>query len=53
MIENPGELERLRGDREIMKTAIEEIVRWTRITVQSMRGAPRPMTLSLVRPRYS
>ena len=39
MIENPGELERLRTIRRLMKTAIEEIVRWTSPSVYKRRTA--------------
>lgn len=39
MIENPGEMERLRQDPALMKTAIEEIVRWTSPSVYKRRTA--------------
>jgi cytochrome P450 len=39
LIENPDQLERLRNDRELMKTAAEEIVRWTSPSVYKRRTA--------------
>jgi cytochrome P450 len=39
LIENPGQFERLRADRELMKTAAEEIVRWTSPSVYKRRTA--------------
>ena len=38
-IENPGELERLRADSSLMKTFIEEAVRWTTPSVYKRRTA--------------
>ncbi len=39
LIENPDQLERLRNNPELMKTAIEEIVRWTSPSVYKRRTA--------------
>ena len=39
MIENPDELERLRNNPELLKPAIEEIVRWTSPSVYKRRTA--------------
>ena len=45
LIENPGELGRLRSDPAIMKTAIEEIVRWTSPSVYKRRTTSRDTEL--------
>jgi cytochrome P450 len=45
LIENPGEFDRLRSDPEIMKTAVEEIVRWTSPSVYKRRTAARDTEL--------
>ena len=45
LIENPDELERLRDDPALMKTAIEEIVRWTSPSVYKRRTATRDTEL--------
>jgi cytochrome P450 len=37
LIDNPGELERLRKDPQLMRSAIEEIVRWTSPSVYKRR----------------
>jgi cytochrome P450 len=37
LIDNPGELERLRNDPQLMRSAIEEIVRWTSPSVYKRR----------------
>jgi cytochrome P450 len=41
LIENPGELERLRAEPSLMATAVEEIVRWTSPSVYKRRTATR------------
>jgi cytochrome P450 len=45
LIENPDELERLRNNRPLMKTAIEEIVRWTSPSVYKRRTTARDTEL--------
>jgi cytochrome P450 len=45
LIENPHELERLRENSELMKPAIEEIVRWTSPSVYKRRTATRDTEL--------
>ena len=45
LIENPGEFDRLRSDPEIMKKAVEEIVRWTSPSVYKRRTAARDAEL--------
>jgi cholest-4-en-3-one 26-monooxygenase len=37
LIENPGELARLRGDPSLVETAVEEILRWTTPVIQFCR----------------
>jgi cytochrome P450 len=44
-IENPSELERLRSDPALMKTATEEIVRWTSPSVYKRRTTTRDTEL--------
>jgi cholest-4-en-3-one 26-monooxygenase len=39
LIENPGELEKLRRDPELIPSAVEEIVRWTTPVIQFCRTA--------------
>ena len=39
LIENPGELAKLRGDLGLVDTAVEEIVRWTTPVIQFCRTA--------------
>jgi cytochrome P450 len=41
LVENPGELERLRGDLTLMPTAVEEIIRWSTPVETFMRTASR------------
>ena len=41
LMENPAELERLRNDPQLMKTAIEEMVRWTSPSVYKRRTTTR------------
>jgi cholest-4-en-3-one 26-monooxygenase len=41
LIRNPGQMRKLRADRSLMRSAIEEIVRWTSPIVQLMRVATR------------
>ena len=41
LIENPGELERLRGDLTLMPTAVEEIIRWSTPVKTFVRTASR------------
>ena len=45
LIENPDELQRLRDDPALMKTATEEIVRWTSPSVYKRRTATRDTEL--------
>ncbi|HVB80900.1 MAG TPA: cytochrome P450 [Candidatus Binataceae bacterium] len=45
LVDNPEELNRLRGHPELMKTAIEEIVRWTSPSVYKRRTATRDTEL--------
>ena len=45
LIENPEQFERLRNDRELMKTATEEIVRWTSPSVYKRRTATHDTAL--------
>lgn len=45
LIENPEELERLRNGPQLMKTAIEEIVRWTSPSVYKRRTTTRDTEL--------
>ena len=45
LMENPDELERLRNDPQLMKTAIEEIVRWTSPSVYKRRTTTRDTEL--------
>ncbi len=45
LIENPGELGRLRGNPDLMKTAGEEIVRWTSPSVYKRRTTTRDVEL--------
>jgi cytochrome P450 len=39
LVENPGELERLRDDPRLMPTAVEEMIRWITPVKQFMRTA--------------
>jgi cytochrome P450 len=39
LIENPGELERLRGNPDLMGTAVEEMIRWSTPVKEFMRTA--------------
>jgi cytochrome P450 len=52
LMENPEELERLRNDPQLMKTAIEEMVRWTSPSVYKRRTTTRDAELRgrLIRP---
>jgi cytochrome P450 len=45
LIENPEQMEKLREDPALMKTAIEEIVRWTTPSCYKRRTATRDTTL--------
>jgi cytochrome P450 len=45
MIENPEQMERLRREPALMKTAVEEIVRWTSPSVYKRRTATRDVEL--------
>jgi cytochrome P450 len=45
LIDNPGELERLRKDPQLMRSAIEEIVRWTSPSVYKRRTTTRDTEL--------
>lgn len=45
LIENPDEFERLRNDPQLMKSAIEEIVRWTSPSVYKRRTTSRETEL--------
>lgn len=44
-LRDPGQWERLRLDRDLMPSAIEEILRWTSTATHSMRTATRPQTI--------
>ena len=46
LVENPHELERLRHDLPVMKTAVEEIVRWTSPSVYKRRTTAGPVELA-------
>ena len=45
LIENPGELEKLRRDPSLIKSAVEEIVRWTTPVIQFCRTASEDVEL--------
>jgi cytochrome P450 len=45
LIEHPAELARLRGDRRLVPTAVEEILRWTSPTSYNRRTATRDVEL--------
>ena len=45
LLENPGEWEKLRRHRELLDTAVEEIVRWTTPVIQFARTTTRDYTL--------
>ena len=45
LIEDPGQSARLRTDPALMKTAVEEIVRWTSPSVYKRRTATRDVTM--------
>lgn len=45
LIENPDQLERLRNDPHLMKTAVEEMVRWTSPSVYKRRTTTRDTEL--------
>ncbi|MPY95630.1 MAG: cytochrome P450 [Acidimicrobiia bacterium] len=45
LVENPAELARLRRDPSLMKTAVEEIVRWASPSVYKRRTASRDVEL--------
>jgi cytochrome P450 len=45
LIDNPGELERLRNGPQLMRSAIEEMVRWTSPSVYKRRTATRDTEL--------
>jgi cytochrome P450 len=45
LIENPGELERLRQNMELMPTAVEEMIRWTTPVKEFMRTAAQDTTV--------
>ncbi len=45
LIENPEQLERLRNDPHLMKTAVEEMVRWTSPSVYKRRTTTRDTEL--------
>jgi len=45
LMENPEQLERLRDDPQLMKTAIEEMVRWTSPSVYKRRTTTRDAEL--------
>jgi cytochrome P450 len=44
--EHPGQWERLAGDRTLLRTAVEEMLRWTTPVVSFMRTATRDAELS-------
>jgi len=45
LIENPGELQKLRDRPELLDTAVEEILRWTSPVIQFCRTATEAFTL--------
>ena len=45
LIENPGELTRLREDPDLMRTAVEEMIRWTTPVKEFMRTAAEDTTV--------
>ncbi len=45
LIENPGEMEKLRANPDLVDTAVEEIVRWTSPVIQFCRTATEDMEL--------
>lgn len=45
LIEHPEQMRRLRGDPELLPSAIEEMVRWTTPSPSKRRTATRPVTL--------
>src|SRR6478736_3701446 len=45
LIENPGELDRLRQNMDLMPTAVEEMVRWTTPVKEFMRTAAEDTTV--------
>jgi cytochrome P450 len=45
LIDNPGELERLRNDPGLMPTAVEEMIRWSTPVKEFMRTAARDTTV--------
>ncbi len=45
LIENPGELTRLREDLDLMPTAVEEMIRWTTPVKEFMRTATEDTTV--------
>lgn len=45
LIENPGELERLRANPELMGTAVEEMIRWSTPVKEFMRTATADTTI--------
>jgi cytochrome P450 len=45
LIENPAELERLRADRSLLKTFVDETVRWTSPSVYKRRTVSRDVEL--------
>jgi cytochrome P450 len=45
LIENPGELQRLRTDMDLMPTAIEEMIRWSTPVKEFMRTAAEDTTV--------
>jgi cytochrome P450 len=45
LIDNPGELQRLRSDPSLMPTAVEEMIRWSTPVKEFMRTAARDTTV--------
>jgi cytochrome P450 len=45
LIQNPGELDRLRGDPSLMGTAVEEMIRWSTPVKEFMRTATADTTV--------
>jgi cytochrome P450 len=45
LVENPGELERLRKNMDLMPTAVEEMIRWTTPVKEFMRTAAEDTTV--------
>jgi len=51
LVEHPGEWERLRRDRRLFSTAVEEILRWSSPTLYNRRTATRDAEIAGIRVR--